>query len=182
MDCLSLLSDESIQNFSDRWGWEVEYQISGGSRISPRRGRQLPRGGANIRFCQIFPKTAWNWKNLAPREAHVPRAPLRSATGNQRINISHLSNRINEIKNSWLKALVPESPWIRHYSDSTKSLNSTGQSLKGNGQVQKSIETGYALRINHKDICRMFRLHNVFLQTDLFLDPKDSLLPSMQIS
>ena len=31
---------------------------SGGSRISPRRGRQLSRGGANIRFCQIFPKTA----------------------------------------------------------------------------------------------------------------------------
>ena len=23
-----------------------------------------PPGGANIRFCQIFPKTAWNWKNL----------------------------------------------------------------------------------------------------------------------
>ena len=41
--------------------------ISGGSRISLRRGRQLPRGGANIRFCQIFPKTAWNWKNLDPR-------------------------------------------------------------------------------------------------------------------
>ena len=33
---------------------------SGGSRISPRRGRQLPRGCANIRFCQISPKTAWN--------------------------------------------------------------------------------------------------------------------------
>ena len=49
---------------------------SGGSRISPRRGRQLP-GGANIRFCHIFPKTAWNWKNLGP----VPRVPLRSATG-----------------------------------------------------------------------------------------------------
>ena len=31
---------------------------SGGSRISPRRGRQLPGGGANIRFCQNFPKTA----------------------------------------------------------------------------------------------------------------------------
>ena len=31
---------------------------SGGSRISPRRGHQLPGGGANIRFCHIFPKTA----------------------------------------------------------------------------------------------------------------------------
>ena len=31
--------------------------ISGGSRISPG-GRQLPGGGTNTRFCQIFPKTA----------------------------------------------------------------------------------------------------------------------------
>ena len=33
---------------------------SGGSRISPRSGRQLSGGGghANIRFCQFFPKTA----------------------------------------------------------------------------------------------------------------------------
>ena len=55
--------------------------FSGGSRISPRRGRQLPRGGANIRFRQIFPKTAWNWKNFNPRKGGgVPRAPLRSAT------------------------------------------------------------------------------------------------------
>ena len=33
------------------------YTSNGRSRISPRRGRQLP-GGANIRFCQNFPKTA----------------------------------------------------------------------------------------------------------------------------
>ena len=41
----------------------------------------VPRGGggANIWFCQIFPKTAWNWKNLGPRGASlVP--PLRSST------------------------------------------------------------------------------------------------------
>ena len=30
----------------------------------PRGGSAYPPGGANIRFCQIFPKTAWNWKNL----------------------------------------------------------------------------------------------------------------------
>ena len=56
MDCLSLLSDESIQNFSDRWGWEVEYQISGGSRISPRRGRQLPRGAPTYDFAKFSQK------------------------------------------------------------------------------------------------------------------------------
>ena len=43
---------------------------SGGSRISLRRGRQLP-GGTNIWFCQIFPKTAWNWKNLDPGVASL---------------------------------------------------------------------------------------------------------------
>ena len=40
--------------------WDAErlrFVSSGGSRISPRWGRQLPRGGANIQFCHIFPKT-----------------------------------------------------------------------------------------------------------------------------
>ena len=39
---------------------------SGGSRISQSWGQQ-PWGGevedVNIRFCQVFPKTAWNWKS-----------------------------------------------------------------------------------------------------------------------
>ena len=52
---------------------------SGRSRNSPRRGRQLPGGGANIQFCHIFPKTAWNWKNLGPG-GRIPRTPFRSAT------------------------------------------------------------------------------------------------------
>ena len=30
----------------------------------PRCGRQPSREGANRRFCQIFPKPAWNWKNF----------------------------------------------------------------------------------------------------------------------
>ena len=62
-------------NISLRFIWDSELEFikssidtrsSGRSRISPRRGRQLPRGGANIRFWQIFPKNAWNWKNLGP--------------------------------------------------------------------------------------------------------------------
>ena len=32
------------------------FKSSGGSRISPRWGRQTSGGGTNIRFCQIFPK------------------------------------------------------------------------------------------------------------------------------
>ena len=54
----------------------ISTESSGGSRITPRWGANFP-GGANIWFCQIFPKTAWNWKNLDPGG---PR-PLRSATG-----------------------------------------------------------------------------------------------------
>ena len=36
----------------------------------PQRGRQLPGGGggANIWFCQIFQKNAWNQKNLGAQE------------------------------------------------------------------------------------------------------------------
>ena len=33
----------------------------------PEVGAPTPQGGANIRFCQNFPKTAWNWKNLDPQ-------------------------------------------------------------------------------------------------------------------
>ena len=47
---------------------------SGGSRISPRRGRQLP-GGANIRFCQIFPKLQEIERIWTPSGARVPRPP-----------------------------------------------------------------------------------------------------------
>ena len=33
-------------------------------------------GGVNTQFCQILPKTAWNWKNLdAEGGACVPHAP-----------------------------------------------------------------------------------------------------------
>ena len=44
-------------------------------------GCQLPRGGTNIRFCQIFPKTAWNRKNLGARGGRgAPCASPKSAT------------------------------------------------------------------------------------------------------
>ena len=58
----------------------LTHNFSGGSRISPRRGRQLPRGAANIRFRQNFPKTAWNWKNLDPRGGASKILLCRSAT------------------------------------------------------------------------------------------------------
>ena len=47
----------------------------GGSANSPGGG-----GVYNIRFCQNFPKTAWNWKNLGPKGGEHPSRPLRSAT------------------------------------------------------------------------------------------------------
>ena len=57
---------DSLQQWGIRDFSEVWCQPSGGR-------------GANIRFCQIFPKTAWNWKNLDPRRG-VPCAPLRPTT------------------------------------------------------------------------------------------------------
>ena len=62
-----------------RNGWERirDFSSSGGSRIFPRGGVNPP-GGAWTR--QIFPKTAWNRKNLdAQGGACVPHAPPRSA-------------------------------------------------------------------------------------------------------
>ena len=47
-------------------------------------------GGTNIRFCQIFPKTAWNWKNLDPQEACFPSAFLRSTIGVSAPTPAHL--------------------------------------------------------------------------------------------
>ena len=45
----------------------------------PQGGGTNSPGGAYIRFCQIFPKTAYNWKNLDPGGV-CPSHPLRSAT------------------------------------------------------------------------------------------------------
>ena len=41
----------------------------------PRGGGANSPGGANIRFCQIFPKTAWNWKKLGPEGRAPPLDP-----------------------------------------------------------------------------------------------------------
>ena len=86
-------SPPQYQNFSRRnWSYGLvcsflplifpkEYQIcmitSGGSRISPG-GRQLPGGGggANIRFCQFFPKNCMKSKEFGhPGGGHAPLAP-----------------------------------------------------------------------------------------------------------
>ena len=39
-------------------------------------GANSPGGSANIRFCHIFPKTAWNWKNLGRGGARPSCPPL----------------------------------------------------------------------------------------------------------
>ena len=55
--------------------------ISGGSRISPRRGRQLPGGGGapTYDFAKFSQKLHEIERIWAPG-GRVPRAPLRSAT------------------------------------------------------------------------------------------------------
>ena len=50
--------------------------ISGCTRLPMRITLQLPGGGGT----NIWSKTAWNWKNLDPQWAGIPRASLRSAT------------------------------------------------------------------------------------------------------
>ena len=86
--------EQPISTSPISWGFQKIWQIlctpedSGRNhwRIQdfPEKGAPTAggRGGANIRICQIFPKTAWNWKNLDPGRGGVPCAPLRSATGN----------------------------------------------------------------------------------------------------
>ena len=54
---------------------------SGGSRISPRRGRQLPGGAPTYDFAKISQKLDEIERIWTPRGAHGPCAPLRSATG-----------------------------------------------------------------------------------------------------
>ena len=52
----------------------------------PEEEAPTPRGVANIRFCQILPKTAWNWKKLDPQGGACPsRPPLRFATAQCKI-------------------------------------------------------------------------------------------------
>ena len=61
------------------YGSDLSSTISGGSRFTRRGGANPPEGDINIRFCQIFPKTAWNWKNLDPRRGvgvSLARPPL----------------------------------------------------------------------------------------------------------
>ena len=100
MDCLSLVSDESIKNFSDRWGWEVEYQIKGlissGSSGRVRGGRETWNLCGRLQRPLFYDLFSQGWGG------HGPLGPPGSAT-----DISHLSNRIYEIKHSWRSSLNP---------------------------------------------------------------------------
>ena len=60
--------------------WSMQWRI----QDFPEEGAPTPRGGgANIRFCQIFLKTAWNWKNLGPQGGTCLARPLKSVTAMQ---------------------------------------------------------------------------------------------------
>ena len=51
----------------DCMGFNVDIHISGGSRISRKRGINLKGGGANLLFCPIFPKKLHENKKIGPR-------------------------------------------------------------------------------------------------------------------
>ena len=46
---------------------QILLNSSGGSRISPRRGRQLSGEVPTYDFAKFSQKTVWNWKNLGPQ-------------------------------------------------------------------------------------------------------------------
>ena len=54
--------------------------VAGADPGFPVGGGADPPGGANIRFCQIFLKTARNQENFGPWGAHDGDVPLGSAT------------------------------------------------------------------------------------------------------
>ena len=53
---------------------------SGGSRIFPGGGRQLPKV---LLFFNFFPKTAWKWKNLDPQRGRASLAPPLGSANDQ---------------------------------------------------------------------------------------------------
>ena len=58
----------NILENSNQWPTWIRRWIEfiGGSRITHWRGCQPCWAGTNIRFCQIFLTTAWNWENFGP--------------------------------------------------------------------------------------------------------------------
>ena len=81
---MSVLSMWQSANWQLSFKFQRNYSMQWRIQDFPEEGAPTPQGGANIWFRHIFPKTAWNWKNLGPRggggrASLMP--PLRSATG-----------------------------------------------------------------------------------------------------
>ena len=53
-------------SYSGLWSVSISVVISGGSRISSRRGRQLPRGGRQHTILPNFPKNCMKLKEFGP--------------------------------------------------------------------------------------------------------------------
>ena len=98
-----------------------EILTSGGSRISPRRGRQLLRGGAPTYYLVNFSrKLHENKEILGPRGGRAsPAPPLRSAT----VDISPYKGQWPAYLQSFLKHLSPQITCT--ISPSTFTLNTT---------------------------------------------------------
>ena len=82
-------------------------------------GANSPGGGANIRFCQIFPKTAWNWKNLDPQGGRASKILLcRSATDHEQWIVPMLTNFLSSCTKADILPMVA----VRHTLDRFDSL------------------------------------------------------------
>ena len=74
-----VIMDEGCARLNSHYRLWCEPHCSGGSRISSRRGRQLPGGGRQHTDFAKFPQKLHEIeKNLDPRGGGVPRAPLDS--------------------------------------------------------------------------------------------------------
>ena len=104
---------------------------------------------------------------------------------NQRLILEIYLKKFTKLKTfDWRRSsLNPmDLPLLALTSDSTNSLNPTEQEKVGDKNPLKLdilFTSCDAIEINHEDICRMYRLHNVLLQTNLFLEPKDLLFKVM---
>ena len=71
-----MINKKIIEHFRLNIQPQITIYFSGGSKISPRRGRQLPGGAPTYDFVNICRKLHENEENLAARGRASPAPPL----------------------------------------------------------------------------------------------------------
>ena len=119
---------------------------SGGSRISPRRGRQLPGGGRQHTNLSNFPKNCMKLKEFGPPGgAHVPCAPKRMHSSRMRtactltVSPSMLCSR----GGVWSRGVVSQHalrqtppPWTEFLTHASENITLPQTSFAGGKKVK----------------------------------------------